>query len=40
MITAEEEERKGDEEGCLLDPLSQRWAKEALMIVTYHLSEQ
>jgi len=40
MILAEEtEERKGDEEGCLLDPLALRWAKEALTIVTHHLSE-
>ena len=41
MMNAEEgEERKGDEEGCLLDPLGLRWAKEALQIVTHHLSEQ
>ena len=40
MMQAEEtEERKGDEEGCLLDPLALRWAKEALAIVTYHLTE-
>jgi len=40
MIQAEEEERKGDEEGCLWDPLALRWSKEALNIVTQHLSEQ
>ena len=41
MMQAEEtEERKGDEEGCLLDPLALRWAKEALAIVTHHLTEQ
>ena len=39
MIQAEEEERKGDGEGCLLDPLALRWSKEALNIVTQHLSE-
>ena len=39
MISDEAEERKGDEEGCLLDPLALRWAKEALAIVTQHLTE-
>ena len=43
MISAtEQEEVKGDEEGdaCLIDPLQIRWAKEAITIVTQHLSEQ
>lgn len=40
MIMADEEERKGDEEGCFRDPLSLRWSKEALNIVTQHLTEQ
>ena len=40
MLSEDSEERKGDEEGCLLDPLALRWAKEALSIVTHHLTEQ
>ncbi len=36
----EEEEKKAEDEGsCLRDPISLRWAKDALNIVTHHLSE-
>jgi len=36
----EEEERKSEDEGsCLRDPISIRWAKDALNIVTQHLGE-
>jgi hypothetical protein len=41
MIGASQlEERKEEEEGGLTDPLQLRWSKEALCIVTQHLSEQ
>jgi len=42
MLKSEQsEERKSEEEGgCISEPLSTKWAKEALLLVTQHLSEQ
>lgn len=40
MLKGESEERKEEELEGLSEPLSMRWAKEGLMLVTQHLSEQ
>ena len=42
MLKSEQsEERKSEEEGgCISEPLPTKWAKEALLLVTQHLSEQ
>jgi hypothetical protein len=42
MCKADElEEQKLEEEGgCSVEPLQTKWAREALLIVTQHLTEQ